>query len=391
MEVRLLGPEDAEASWALTRISFGVSGAVPPGWMERPGRLNWGVFDDDGRLVAKASDREQSHWFGGRLVPACGIAGVATAPESRGSGLGRLVMTTLLRRARDRGAAIATLFRTSPELYRRFGCEDVGALVWTAVPAAALAEVPRPEGVTLRAATVEDVPAILAAYGELARAGGGLMERSGPLFDLSPEAVVAGHDGMSVAVESGAVRGYASWDREGSYDETGRLRVYDLIGHTAGATRALLAMLGTWARVTPTILLRLPDPDPAPLLASFVGARVESRDPWMLRVLDAPRAVAARGWPVPVSGSVDLLLEDDLLPANAGRHRLVLAGGEGRLESGGSGTVRLGPRGLAVLYAGAAGPVLLRRAGLLSGGDPDTDAFLAAATAGPPPALLDYF
>jgi hypothetical protein len=49
------------------------------------------------------------------------------------------------------------------------------------------------------------------------------MERSGPLFDLSPNAVLAGHDGITVAVDAaGVLQGYASWDREGSYDETGR-------------------------------------------------------------------------------------------------------------------------------------------------------------------------
>ena len=53
-----------------------------------------------------------------------------------------------------------------------------------------------------------------------------------------------------------------------------------------------------------------------------------------------------------------------------------LEGGSGRLEPGGSGAVRLSIRGLAVLYTGAASPA---------------DAFLAAASAGPPPALLDYF
>jgi hypothetical protein len=34
---------------------------------------------------------------------------------------------------------------------------------------------------------------------------------------------------------------------------------------------------------------------------------------------------------------------------------------------------------------------VLRRAGFLSGGNAETDAFLMAATAGPAPALLDYF
>ncbi len=53
--------------------------------------------------------------------------------------------------------------------------------------------------------------------------------------------------------------------------------------------------------------------------------------------------------------------------------------------------MRVGPGALATLYAGALAPATLRRAGLLTGGDADTDAFLAAAAAGPAPAMLDYF
>jgi Sterol carrier protein domain len=79
-----------------------------------------------------------------------------------------------------------------------------------------------------------------------------------------------------------------------------------------------------------------------------------------------------------------------LCPWNSGPQRLVLDGGDGRLEPGGSGAVRFTMRGLAVWYAGAADPAVLRRAGLLAGYD-GADAFLAAASAGPRPALQDYF
>ena len=262
------------------------------------------------------------------------------------------------------------------------------------MPAAALASVARPPEITLRPAEPDDVPAVLEAYRQVARAGTGLLERSGPLFDTSPEAVLAAHDGLTVAVEDGdggRVAGYASWDRTGGYEAAGRLSVPDLVGLTAPATSALLAMLGSWSAVAPTIALRLPDPDPARLIGAFVGARIESHDHWMLRVLDAPAAIAARGWPPHVAGSADLRIEDETCPWNAGPQRLVVEGGAGRLEPGGGGTTGITARGLAVLYAGAASPALLRRAGLLSGGDEETDGFLAAATAGPAPALLDYF
>lgn len=217
------------------------------------------------------------------------------------------------------------------------------------------------------------------------------MERSGPLFDNSPDAVLGRFDGLTLAVGPSGIDGYAGWNREPGYDASGRLRVSDFFALTPAANAALVAMLGTWANVAPTIVMRLADRDPATLLAPFANATVEARDPWMLRILDAAGAVAARGWPPHLCGSVDFALDDAVCPWNTGSWRLVLDGGPGRLEAGGSGAVRPTMRGFAVLYAGAASPALLRRAGLLAGGDAVSDAFLAAASGSPPPTLLDSF
>ena len=155
-EIRALTVDDLPASWELTRIAFGSTKEAPPGWLtDRPGRVTWGVFDERGRLVAKAMDRNQGHWFGGRLVPATGLAGVVAACRSfRGTGLGRMALTRTLHAAHERGAVIATLFRSGPGPYRSLGCEEAGALTWVAVPATAFAAVERPRDVALRAAEV---------------------------------------------------------------------------------------------------------------------------------------------------------------------------------------------------------------------------------------------
>lgn len=392
-DVRRLTDEDRRATWELGRLAFGGPREAPTSWgAHDPNRQTWGAFDGDGRLVAKAVDRRQGHWFGGRLVPASGIAGVAVVPDLRGQGVVGQVLTPLLGAARDRGAVISTLFDTTPVPYRRLGWEEVGALTWRTLPTLALSRIRPSEHLRLRPAGTADVPAILALYEGVARASSGLMDRSGPPFDTSPEAVLGARDQITlVCGPDGAVEGFAGWDRGGGYDESGRLIVHDLVGSNAAATVALLGMLAGWASVAPTLELRLADPDPAFLLASASTSRVRSRQPWMLRIVDAPAAVAARGWPVPVAGEVDLLLADEVCPWNSGPFRLVLADGRGRLEPGGTGLVRLSMRGLALLYAGAVGTNLLRRAGLLDGGDEGTDAFLQAAAAGPVPALLDYF
>jgi predicted acetyltransferase len=120
----------------------------------------------------------------------------------------------------------------------------------------------------------------------------------------------------------------------------------------------------------------------------------------MLRVVDAPAAIAARGFPAEVSVRVPVQIADGARPANSGRWQLTVAGGAGTLEpmepdapadtvSPASTALTLGARGLAALYAGT--PVAtLRQAGLAAGGTPAGDAALDAAFAATP-YMLDGF
>jgi len=123
----------------------------------------------------------------------------------------------------------------------------------------------------------------------------------------------------------------------------------------------------------------------------------------MLRLLDAPAAIAARGFPA-ADLAVPLQITDDLLAANSGRWELTVRAGVGRLSryrtepgaspavpasSGGQAPLALSARGLAALYAGT--PVAtLRRAGLADGGSPAADAALDGAFAATP-FMLDGF
>jgi len=79
-----------------------------------PGIHRWGIFDGQ-LLAAKASDREYVSMIGGRPVTTVGAAGVVVAPEYRGTGLARKVMTHLLAEAR----AAAPPYRPSSERPRR--------------------------------------------------------------------------------------------------------------------------------------------------------------------------------------------------------------------------------------------------------------------------------
>lgn len=391
LDVRPLTAEDDDASWQLGRLAFGGPAERPAGRRpaSAPGINAFGAFDG-GRLVGKAVDLEHAYVYGGRAVPGVGVAGVAIAPEHRGGGMLRELLGPLMDQARERGTVISALFPTTAVPYRRLGWELTGVLRWTSVPTAALAGERRPDDVSVRAAETGDVEAIRALYATATTDSTGMLTRTGPLFDIEPAALLAGHDGYSIAVGTGGIEGYASWDRVGGYDADGILAVPDLIATTPRAMTALLASLASWRSVAPILHLRLRPDDPVALATGLAGARTLSEQPWMLRLLDAQAAIAARGWPPGVRGRVELDLYDEFRK-NSGWFTLTLEDGHAELKPGGVGTVGLTPGGLAVLYAGAAHPATLRRAGLLTGGDATTDAFLAAATAGPTPGLLDYF
>ena len=392
MDLRLLTEADEASSTVMSHHAFGAPTGGSAAFTMGPHIRRWGIFDSK-VLAAKANERTYDSWIGGRRVPTAGVAGVAVAPEYRGRGLAREVMTHLLFQARERGAVISTLFRTAPALYRQLGYEQVADLTDARFPTASLRGI-RPDRATARRATEADVPAIRAVYREAAAQGSCLLSRDGAAFAVSDGEFIGSADGWTVVDdENGQVVGYSSWNRGTGYSEDAALTVTDLQATTADGYRALLAVIGSFAAVTPTIRIRTSGTDPISWFLPGTGFAIDDVRPYMLRVVDVAAAVAARGWPSGLTADVGIRLTDPTCPWNSGHHRLILDGGNGRLEpadeSGDAVTVT--PSGMAVLYAGGVPSATLRRAGLLSGGTPETDARLDAAFAGPRPAILDYF
>lgn len=390
LEVRPLDPEDLDAAVRLGRLSFGGDLAAPvdPAAFDTPAH-RVGAFDG-GRLVGKLSVLDYAQWYAGRAVPMGGVGGVAVAPEDRAGGVAQQLLLSAIHRMREAGQGVSMLYPTAVGLYRSVGWELAGDLSWTRVRTESLARVPAPSTeVRLRRGTAADVGAVAACYSEVARTTTGLLTRDTPPF-VAGVGEVLEHDVVTLAVEGEHVTGYTCYLRGQGYDEHSRLEVSDLIATTGSARAALLRQLGSWASVAPHVEVRLLADDADALLlpdALPAPCRVVR---WMLRVVDLPTAVAARGWPSGLDVSVGLDVVDDQVPAHAGRQRLEVHDGSGSVERGGDASVRVHVRALSALYAGALSTAALVRAGLLDGPPPALEA-LDSAFAGPRPQCLDYF
>jgi predicted acetyltransferase len=397
LDVRVLAEEDLDASWHLGRLAFGwnTGTRTPPPHDVRPDDpfTRWGAFDESGRLVGKAVDLHHGQWWGGHVVPASGVAGVAVLPEHRGKGVTRAVLTAAHGAARDRGADVAALFCTSSAVYRSLGFEVGGVMRTVDVPTAELRGAAG--SVQVRAGTGRDWPAIRNVYDETARGCNGLLTRIGRLFDdPTDDSLQDGIDGVTIAEDAdGLVVGYASWERGRGYHDDAVLTVHDCLAGTDAAAEALLGTIASWGTVTPTVRLRLlPVIDAVARRLPLERVREHRSEVWMHRPLDVVRAVAARGWSSAAVGDVGFRLVDPLLPWNDESWTLTVEDGTGRLVvASDDPTVVLDVRGWSLLWCGAARTPQLRAAGLLTG-DTSTDAALDRLLGGGGPAgLLDYF
>ncbi|MEW2427514.1 GNAT family N-acetyltransferase [Micromonospora sp. NPDC047644] len=391
VHVRELTADDLDAAWELGRFAFGSDPQRPaPAPVPVPGLTRYGAFDDSGRLVGKAVDLHHDQWWSGRAVPAADVAGVAVAPEARGRGVARALLSALLRGARDRQAAISALYPTVAAPYRACGWEAAGVLRTVDLATAALPRHRPAAHLTVRAGTPADLPAVDALYERVTRHRNGMLTRRGELFDAADRALPG--DGVTLVEADGELVGYATWQRGRGYGADSVLTVDEALAVTPEAAREIVGVLGSWASVAPTLRLCPLDGDAVSAVLPLESARDHERDLWMHRPVDVARAVSARGWPTHTRGVVDFALTDPLAEWNTGTWRLAVADGDAELTRvDGEADLRLDVRGFALLYAGAAPARSVAHAGLLHhspGVDPGALDLLGC---GGPAQLLDYF
>jgi len=339
-----------------------------------------GVADGD-EVVAAARIWNYEQWWGGRRIPMAGIAGVVVSPEYRGRGVGSLLMRGVLRRAVEKGFPLSALYPATTVIYRHLGYEFGGARYKFSFQTADLRRLGG-KGVRIRRAGPDDAERFL----ELASLSNAARRSNGPLiWPLDEvEAWLADEDNTAYLADDGFVLYNWSGDDELSIDE--------LVAGSDDTARALWATVGSGSSIAKTVHAYLPPADPIHFMIEHEADKSAEVQRWMLRLLDAPGAIAGRGFAAGVVLDADVRIDDPDVPENSGDWHLSVADGSGQLtpaEPSGD-ALRLGPRGLAALYAGTS-LTSLRGAGLAAGGSAATDAAIDAAFAGSSSYMLDYF
>jgi predicted acetyltransferase len=401
--IRPITPDDDfDAQLDLGQRAFGVYPAQHrASWLSAARlRAEQGLFlgaFTGGTPAGAAMGHDMRQYWHGKAVGCAGVAAVKVAPEYRGRGIGRRLMTELLDLIAERGYPLSVLYPATMPIYRSLGWELAGAKHRFTVPARSLLALREPDeaasgggaghrDVAIRRAGPADAATVVGIIGETHRAA----RDCGPVtWDVGPAAEWLGRENLYTYLAGDAGdAGFAAYEWDG--DDLWVERVH---ARSPETLRALWSVIASHSSIADNVTGLTAPSDPFWWLTRERDATITRRAMWMLRVVDLQGAIAARGFPSAVSASVPLAIRDQARPGNAGSWRLTVTGGTGTLIPNGSVSspvpLQLGPRGVAALYAGT--PLAtLRLAGLASGGSQEADTALDAAFAATP-YMLDEF
>jgi predicted acetyltransferase len=235
-----------------------------------------------------------------------------------------------------------------------------------------------------------DQPVIQELYRRHASTRQGYLDRGPYVWDrvLNPRGESAAY-GFLVEGASG-VEGYLYLVRRRKPDLQQELFLSDFVAPTPAAGRRLLSFIGDHRSLAREVVWTGSPADPLLLLLPEQTYQVKLLFHWMMRVLDVPAALEARGYPQGVSGTLHFELEDELFPDNRGGFILEVSGGTGHVRRGGGALMRMDIRAFASLYTGFLTPEALRSVGALVADDA-TVRLATTLFSGPAPALPDMF
>ncbi len=364
---------------------FPPEAAAP--YFEMAGHENMRIVRYGDEVAAGLVAVPMGQWWGGRSVATNGIGAVATAIHWRGRGAATAVLKAVLEELYERGTPISTLYPATRKLYRRVGYELAGLECEVELPCTGIDA--RERELEMRAVTPDDERQIHDVYRRWARRHTGNLDRATFNWRRIEKYRDKPNQGF-VVCRGSEIEGFTYVRNQEAAGGFGSVYAHDVVALTPQAARRLLTFFADYRTTRRCVKWKTGPTDPLLIGLAECEYKLRTLGQWMLRIVDVPKALAARGYPAGTSGEIHFNVRDEVLPQNAGRWVLHVADGRGRAEAGGRGTFDVDIRGLAALYAGFLSPIEVIMTG--RGEAPEEEQTTAASVfAGPIPWMRDSF
>lgn len=351
---------------------------------------------EPGAMVAvRSSHPYQMRVPGGGTVATSGLTWVGVHPGYRRRGLLTQMIDEHFARALERGEVVSTLYAAETAIYQRFGYGSAcPSYVLNSGRGPELREIPGSDDlrVTFENADItKHAPVVLEVLGRVTRPGTHVTVGDPLMRDLfiDPELWRDGAEQLRVAVvhDQSGPAAFALFTRKLAWDNgvpDAELSMWTWAAATAAAERRLLSVVLDMDLLGKVKVRNIaPDSPFVQLLKDIRGAKFSVRDNIWVRVLDLPKALAARGYRA--DADVTIAVTDKQLPANDGLWRLRIAGGTAHATRETSPSaladVTLHMQELGAVYLGGVTIRSLANAGLVTG-NADAIAALSDAFAG---------
>lgn len=368
--------------------AFGLEPARWLPWRMRIGQDALRVLRDGGDVVACLGCYRFAQSWGGRFVPSVGVAGVGTSPLRRGEGVGRALLSSLVREEAERRTPYLALFPTSRPFYRKAGFEEAGDFVFYSAPIADFAT-----GVRLPLESFEPVnfPFVRPLYHRRAKQIDGHLDRTLALWQrlaIHPEHEVRGY-----AVRRGGkgepVTGYVMYVQRPITPFGFDVEIRDWAAADRESLAALMDHLHGLRSLAREVHWRGPARDALVSALPTTHVQVTKQERWLLRLVDFEQAIAARGFRCS-DRVIEVALHDPEVPSQHGAYRVEIEGGVGRATRIASAALTLDVRGMSGVYTGYLDEHALELGGYVDG-DRAALARWVGAFVGPRSWLPDFF
>lgn len=334
---------------AIMRQCFGSSPSESELYLNLVGAENFRILRQKDRIIAGLAIYQMGQWFGGQNVPLAGIAAVSVAPEARGKGAARELLTNTIQELYSSQIAISALYPATQALYRQVGYEQGGSYCKWELPTASIQLKER--DLSMYKVSLTERHIFENTYNQQAQRNNGNLARHSAIWSRilesdKEEEIYAYLIGSETTPE-----GYIIFTQ----NET-TIEIRDWVLLNASAARRLWIFLADHRSMIETVIWRGASVNPFALLLPEQTAKITRQMIWLLRIVNVPLALSLRGYPTPLEAELHLDVRDDLIAANNGKFCLKVSQGRGEVSQGGKGDFQIDIRSLASLYTSFLSP-----------------------------------